>query len=43
MELAKAVKQEIMLRDYGKTGKLGNLRYIHLLCLAHKLNISIKG
>ena len=43
MELAKAIEQEIMLRDYGKTGKLGNLSYSHLLCLAHKLNISIKG
>ena len=43
MELAKAVEQEIMLRDHGKIGKLGNLKYIHLLCLAHKLNIALKG
>ena len=43
MELAKAIREEIRLRDHGKTGKLGNLRYIELLCLAYKSNISIKG
>lgn len=43
MELAKAVEQEIILRDHGKTGKLGNLRYIQLLCLAHKMHITLKG
>lgn len=43
MELAKVVEQEIMLRDHGKAGKLKNLRYIHLLCLAHKMHITLKG
>jgi hypothetical protein len=43
MELVNVIKEEIKLRDNGKLGKLENLSYIHLLCLAHKLRISIKG
>lgn len=43
MELINAIREEIKLRDNGKTGKLGNLRYVELLCLAYKSHISIKG
>lgn len=31
--------QEIKLRDNGRTGKLGNISYLQLLCLAYKLGI----
>lgn len=34
-----AVKCELELRDKGKRGLLGNLSYLELLCLAHKLHI----
>lgn len=33
------VKQELTLRDADKIGKLGNLSYLELLCLAYKLRI----
>ena len=34
-----AVKRELELRDRDKRGLLGNLSYLELLCLAHKLHI----
>ncbi len=43
MELINAITQEIKLRDNGKIGKLNNLSYMELLCLAYKSHISIKG
>lgn len=43
MELINAITEEIKLRDNGKFGKLNNLSYIELLCLAYKSHISIKG
>lgn len=37
-----AVKQELTLRDAEKTGTLGNLSYLELLCLAYAMKIIIK-
>lgn len=34
-----SVKRELELRDKDKRGLLGNLSYLELLCLAHKLHI----
>lgn len=43
MGIQYAIMNEIKLRDSGKTGKLGKLSYMELLCLAYKENIQIKG
>ena len=39
MNIVTLVKREIALRDIDKTGALGNLCYLELLCLAYKLHI----
>lgn len=33
------IRNELELRDADKTGLLGNLSYLELLCLAYKLKI----
>ena len=38
-EMSEIILQEIKLRDNGKTGKLGNIRYLQLLCLAYSLGL----
>lgn len=39
MTIKALVRQELKLRDINKTGALGNLCYLELLCLAYKLHI----
>ena len=37
--MSEIILQEIKLRDNGKTGKLGNISYLQLLCLAYSLGL----
>jgi hypothetical protein len=41
MNIKTLVMQELKLRDIDKTGALGNLCYLELLCLAYKLHIAL--
>lgn len=43
MEMIKAIKEEIALRDKGRIGKLGNLTTLQLIVLAYKLGIQLRG
>lgn len=39
MEFVRVVKEEMMLRDQGKRGKLSNLSTLEVIALAYKLNL----
>lgn len=39
MEFVKVVKEEMMLRDQGKRGKLSNLSTLEVIALAYRLKI----
>lgn len=41
MGLAAAILNEIQLRDNGEYGILHYVPYLHLLCLAYKMNLTI--
>lgn len=39
MEFVRVVKEEMMLRDQGKRGKLSNLSTLEVIALAYRLKI----